>query len=55
MNKKPDKKWPISKISKSKWVFVKETIICSYEKALEEAAKLQKEDKVYKYRIWDCR
>jgi len=51
MNKK---KWPISKINKSKWVFVKEKL-CSYREALEEVAKLQKEDKVYKYRIWDCR
>jgi len=49
------KKFPISKQGKDKeWTFIKE-VEGTYENAMLEAQKLQKKDKKYQYRIWDCR
>lgn len=55
------REWPISKCKYDKvlkawvWSFVKETKETSYEDALEQAFKLQKNSKTYLYRVWDCR
>ena len=46
---------PKEEYTEGEWVFVKLMPSGSYEGALAEAGRLQKDDPTWQYRIWDCR